>query len=294
MYKPDDSLSSVALAKTERQNRDAMLEMFQNFEQAATKLAPLTLIVPGLAAIIVGLFIWLGGLGFRRLLIAIVGAVSGGFGGYFLVGQNIITAVVIAGIAALIAMIFEKLFFIILAGGLVAVFAFAFFAGPYIEDLIEESPANQDSISDKETTATIRQSVEMIKEYAIDSINRIKQARSQMPLYKWAIIAVLAILLIAGSFWIWRLASALCCSALGTLLIFAGMILLLLYKGSAPITKIVARTQFYGTVFIGMTAFGTLEQLLLCRYEERKAKRKRRADKNKQEPEKAKRDWRTS
>ncbi len=270
-----------------------MLEIFQNFEQAALRFAPLTLIVPGLATIIVGLFVWLGGLGFRRLLITLVGAISGGACGFFLFSRNIISATVAAGLAALIAIIFERLFFIILAAALVAVFAFAVLAGPYIEKPSGANPENQDKISGQETTVTVRQSVEILNAYAIDFTSRIKQACSQMPAYSWAIIGALAIILIIGGFWIWRLVSALCCSALGTLLIFAGMILLLLYKGSAPITQIAARSPFYGAVFIGMTAFGTVEQLLLCRYEEKKSKRKKRADKDKQEPEQTSRSWRT-
>jgi len=269
-----------------------MLEIFQNFEQVTARLAPLTLIVPGLAAIIVGLFVWLGGLGFRRLLVALVGAISGGVCGFFLISRNIITATVAAGLAALIAIIFERLFFIILAAALVAVFAFAVLAGPYIEKLSGASPENQDKISDQDTTVTVRQSVEILKAYAIDFTNRIKQACSQMPAYSWAIIGALAIMLIVGGFWIWRLVSALCCSALGALLIFAGMILLLLYKGSAPITQIATRTPFYAAIFIGMTTFGTVEQLLLCRYEERKSKRKKRTDKDEQATEQTTRSWR--
>lgn len=61
-----------------------------------------------------------------------------------------------------------------------------------------------------------------------------------------------------------RLIPALCSTALGTLLIFAGMILLLLYKGSAPITHINDRQSFYATVCIAMIAFGTITQLLPC------------------------------
>lgn len=262
-----------------------MLEIFQNFEQVAARFAPITLIVPGLAVIIVGLFVWLGGLGFRRLLIALVGVISGGICGFFLISRNIIAATVAAGLAALIAIIFEKLFFIILAAALVAVFALMILAGPYIETADGENPANQNKISEQDTTVTVRQSVEILKAYATDFTGRIKRACSQMPVYSWAIITALTIILTVGGFWIWRLASAVCCSALGTLLIFAGMILLLLYKGSAPITKIADRTPFYAAVFIGMTIFGTFEQLLFCRRAERDSKRKKRADKDKHGPE---------
>jgi len=268
-----------------------MLEILQNFEQVATRFAPLTLIVPGLAAIIVGLFIWLGGLGLRRLLIVLAGAITGGICGFFLSSRNIITVTVAAGLAALIAIIFERLFITILLTALAVAFGFAILLGPYIQ---EAEPAKPSKIANQGSTVTISQSVEIVKAYAIDFTGRIKQACSQMPVYNWAIIAILAVIVTVAGFWLWRLASALCCAALGALLIFVGMILLLLYKGSAPITKLADRAPFYAAIFIVMIAFGTVEQLLLCRRKEKKVKRKKRISPDKQEPEEATQSWRTT
>ena len=53
-----------------------MLEIAQNFEQVAAEFRPVVLIGPGLAAVWVGLFVWLGGLGVRRVLLAVVGAIT--------------------------------------------------------------------------------------------------------------------------------------------------------------------------------------------------------------------------
>jgi len=283
--------TSVALAKTERQNKGAMLEILQSFEQVTARFAPLVLIAPGLAAIIVGLFIWLGGLGFRRLLVALMGAISGGICGFFLSSRNIISVTIAASLAALIAIIFERLFVTVLLAALAVAFGFAILLGPYIQ---ATSTANPGKIANQGSTVTISQSVEIVKAYAIDFTGRTKQACSQMPLYSWAIIAALAVIVAVAGFWLWRLASALCCAASGALLIFVGMILLLLYKGSAPITKIADRTPFYAALFIGMTAFGTLEQLLLCRREERKARGEKRANRDKQGTEQTIQSWRTS
>jgi len=271
----------------------AMLEIFQNFEQVAARFAPLVLIVPGLVAIIVGLFIWLGGLCFRRLLVALVGAIAGGICGFFLISRNFISTALVAGLAALIAIIFERLIITILLAALATAFGLAILLGPYIQ---AENPLNLGKIVNQDSTVTTGQSIEILKAYAIEFIGRIKStlAGSRMPLHRWAIIAALAVIFTIAGFWLWRLASALCYAALGTLLIFAGMILLLLYKGSAPITKIAAGTSFYAAVFIGMTAFGTVEQLLLCRYEERKSKRKKRADKDNQDSVQTTRSWRNA
>jgi len=268
-----------------------MLEILQNFEQVTARFAPLVLIAPGLAAIIVGLFIWLGGLGFRRLLVALMGAISGGICGFFLSSRNIISVTIAASLAALIAIIFERLFVTILLAASAAAFGFAILLGPYIQ---AAGPANPGKIANQGSTVTISQSVEIVKAYAIDFTGRTKQACTQMPVYNWAIIAVLAVIVTVAGFWLWRLASALCCAALGALLIFVGMILLLLYKGSAPITKIADRTSFYAAIFIATAAFGTLEQLLLCRREERKARGEKRANRNKQGTEQTIQSWRTS
>ncbi len=89
-----------------------------------------------------------------------------------------------------------------------------------------------------------------------------------------------------AGFFFSRLIPALCSTILGTLLIFAGMILLLLYKGSAPITHINDRQSFYGTIGIAMTAFGTITQLLLCRPVGQKATAKKHPHHTDQGPDK--------
>jgi len=185
-----------------------MLEFAWNFERTAAELAPIVLIGPGLAAVLVGLFVWLGGLGFRRVLVAVVGAVAGGVCGFFITGRNIAFAGLLAIVGVIIAIILEKI-------------------------------------------------------------------------------------LVSGSFF-WRLAWALCCAVLGTLLIFAGMVLLLLYKGAVPVSYISDRQSFYACVFAAMTAFGTIEQLLFCRHTKREVIRKEQAIRDREQMSEQQRSWRTT
>ena len=275
-------------------NQDIMLRIFQNFEQTAVQLNPIVLIGPGLAIVLVGLFIWLGGLGFRRLLVAVAGAVSGGICVFFITGRNIIAAIILAGVAAVIAIIFERLFITILAAALAAVFGFAVLAWPYIENSQEVIPMNPGRMSVQGPALSIRESIEKVKAYIADVSEKIKQACSQMPVYRWLILLVLVVTLMVVGFFLWRLASALCCSALGTTLIFAGMILLLLYKGSVPISSIYSKPLFYGAVFAAMTVFGTMEQLLLCQRAKRESIRKKGANKDKEGPKETTQGWRTT
>jgi hypothetical protein len=237
-----------------------MFEIARNFEQVAARFNAIVLIGVGLADVLLGLFVWLGGLDFRKLLVAVIGAVSGGLCGFFIVGQNVASAVILAGLAAFVAIVFEKTFITILAALLAAVFCFAVLAGPYIE--------------------------------GVDNFNTsIKQACLQMPVSNWAIIAASAAIFIVTGIFLWRLTSALCCAALGTIFIFAGMILLLLYKGAEPISYIGRRTSLYTAVFVAMIVLGTIEQLLLCGYHRRRPVKK--TNKTELEPDKTAPNWRT-
>ncbi|MBW8035321.1 MAG: hypothetical protein FVQ79_06765 [Planctomycetes bacterium] len=62
----------------------------------------------------------------------------------------------------------------------------------------------------------------------------------------------------------YRLASAWTCAIYGTGLIYAGMILLFLEKGSMPVQNICRKPVFYQTVAICMLIFGTFVGLLVC------------------------------
>ena len=157
---------------------DTMLEIAHNFEQSAATFAPALLAGPGLACVITGLFLWLGGLGFRKIFIALTAAGYGGFAGFLISGRNSLIIIGSAVIAAIVALVMQKVF---------------------------------------ET----------------DSV-------------------------------IWKVISALCCAAMGTLFVFTGMILLLLYKGSLPVSTIGNKQSFYAGVFAAMIAFGAIIQLLLC------------------------------
>jgi ABC-type multidrug transport system permease subunit len=191
-------------------------------------------------------------------------------------------------------MVFERLFIAILTAALAAVFAFVVLAGPYIENSQQAALISPGEISAQGAAISARESAEKLKAYIIDAGQRIKHAGLQMPMYHWAIIMVLALIFIVAGFSLWRLAMALCCSLLGTILIFAGMILLLLHKGAVPVSIICSKSSYYATAFIVMTAFGTAEQLLLCKRQKTRSTGKRQMGKNRQEPSQTKGSWRTS
>jgi hypothetical protein len=265
-----------------------MLEIARQLERTAVWFSPVVLIGPGLACVLLGLFIWLGGLGFKRILVATVGAVSGGICGFFISGRNIVPAAVSAGLAAVIAIMLERIFIAILAGVLAAVLGFAVLAGPYIEKAGRATSVEWDEVRNLST----QQTVESAKAYITDFVAETKWILSQMPIYNWAIIVVLAVIFSAAGFFQRRLTSAFCCAALGTMLVFAGMVLLLLYKGAAPVSRICQNQLFYQGIFGVVTAFGTVEQLLLCQRIKERLTGKKEKSKDVEEPETISAFWR--
>jgi hypothetical protein len=264
-----------------------MFEIARGLEQTAVWFKPAVLIVPGLACVLLGLFVWLGGLGFRRALAAVIGAVSGGICGFFIDGRNITTAMISVGVAMVIAIILEKIFIAILTGVLAAAIGFAVLAGPYIGS--EDGLKHYSEYDTEKMTVFLStgQSIKAAEGYIADFANEIKWILSQMPVRNQAIIAALAVFFMAAGFFRQRLTSAFCCATLGSMLIFAGMIMLLLYKGAAPISRICQNRLFYQSIFGIMTAFGMAEQLLLCQRIKEKLTRKKM-----KEPQTAPEGWR--
>jgi len=242
-----------------------MLEIFQNFEQMTARISPWILIIAGVTALLVGLLIWLGGLSLGKQIVAIAGALSGVIVGLFVIGRTAFSALLSAAIATVIAIIFQKVVIIALAAILAAAICFAVLAGPYIEHSQAQTAAAPNEVSAQAATPGVSESIEVLKAYALDIGEKIKQAGSQMPVQKWAVIAAPAAILIVGGLTLRRLTSALYFSVQGTLFIFAGMILLLLYKGTRPVSHIRINPSMYASVFAAMTAFGTIEQLLICK-----------------------------
>jgi len=236
-----------------------MLEIAQSLEQTAANFRPAILVGLGLACAIIGLFVWLGGLGLRKPLVAIVGAIAGGACGLLIAGGNIGPAMISAVVGAIITIIFEKIFITIIAAALAGTCGFA-------------------------VLTTL---------YKADFSDGLRQACSAMPLFSWVIIAAIVVAFVVAGLYLWRFISALCCAAFGTILVFAGMILLLLYKGAAPASSICSRTLLYTAVFTAMTLFGTFEQLLLCRPLRKPPITRKDPDKDKQAADQPRTNWRT-
>ena len=271
-----------------------MFELLQNFEQAAEQFNPVVLIGPGIAIVLAGLFAWLGGLGFTRVVAGVAGAVTGGACGLFVIRRNMPSAVFLASVMAAVAVIFERVFYIILTATLTMVVSFAILVWPYLGNPQQMAATSHSKVSIQGTILSARATVEVVNTYLVNINYELKQARSRMPLHSWVIMAALTTTFLFIGLYSWRLAASLSCATIGTMLVFVGMTLLLLYKGSSPISRICCKATFYGGIFIAMTTFGTAGQLLLCRREKKRPKKRKEINEDEEESSGTKQPWRTS
>lgn len=269
-----------------------MVEVLQNFEQVAGRFDSAVLIGFGVLAVLLGLLIWLGGFGVRKLLFLIVGAISGGICGSSIIGQNVAATILLAGLAAVLSATFEKVFVPILAAALIFCLAVAFLAQPYLEQSSTPMYIVQDKPSDNLEPISSIQSWEITRAYANNFVSKFKYACLQMPMYNWMIIILVVAIAVAAGRFFWCLTCILCCELLGVSIIFAGIISLLLYKGAQPLSFISDKLLICTGIFAAMTVFGTVEQLIIFRLTKRKLVGKKEAKKI--EPEQKTSRWRTS
>jgi hypothetical protein len=266
-----------------------MVEVFKSFEQVAGRFSPLVLIVPGLVIVALGLFVWLGGLGFRRVLFALLGAAAGGITALLAVNENGMIAGISALAAALLAAVFQRAFTALLLGLLSLAISFVILAHPYLDEYRGTLIAGQNL--GRSPKLTVRDSLSVAHAYGLDLRDGVRHAASRLTPSQWAIIAAATAGMLTLGALFQSLGGALSCATLGTTMVFAGLLLLVIFKGSTPVERLADRPAFYGLVFAGMAAFGTLEQLTLCRRAEQH-KPKAKSGKSKSGKEESKRSWR--
>lgn len=274
-----------------------MIEIFQNFEQMTGRFSTSILIGSGVVLLLLGLTIWLSGLALRKILIPIVGLAGGILVGLFVVGRNIFSTSFLAVLAALIALIFQKVLCVLLAAALAAAIAFTILAEPYFEQA--ETTEVRSEMSVQATTAGLDETFEELKTFGLDAGEKIKQAGTKIPVQIWAIIAAPAVIILVCGVLLWRWTTALFFSVTGTMVVFLGMILLLSYKGTEPVSLIRSKLFISAAVFLAMAAFGTIVQLLICKSSKKekitKKKPGRKKGKDKEKPEKiVEHDWRSA
>jgi len=265
-----------------------MGEILPSCEQVAIRVSPAVLILPGLAMVLLGLVLWLAGVCRRRLLLGLAGALLGGLVGFFVGRQNPMAAVLVAGGVAACGAIVPRVFAAAMMGILGTVIAFAVVARVHVFQQQGPLPAGGNP-HPAVSRLTVQESLDAVQVYILgvgDWLSAI--ARGLVSIDLAIIAAVGGGLLILGLIFR-RLAGALTCSTIGAGLLFAGLTLLLIFKGSAPVARMEQQGPFYGLVLLGLIAFGTLEQLLLCPHKEGRGASSGRSRNNEED---SKQSWR--
>lgn len=211
-----------------------MVDVIENLERFAGHLNPILLIVSGLALLLTGAFVWLGGLGFRKILFTVIGAACAVAFGFLIPGWNILLAAAMVGLAIFIAVKLDDIFVVIVASVLAAVVGFAYLISPYIRPSADLFPIIQQAVLD-------------------------------VPYYNWFLLLVLIVIPIVARFYCPSFFTALTCSAMGTFMAAAGIMLVGLYMGVSSFGRVGNSQSFYLGIFLAAIALGTVGQLFFVR-----------------------------
>lgn len=225
-------------------------------------MAPGFIVPVGIIFVGLGLCLWLGGLTWHRGAGAFLAALIAAVSVLFLQELTLHIALVAIIFAAAIGMVLDKPA-IIFSGGIAAAIVLLTILSPAIEFDSDTPSAGAENLQ-TQTAMTASQSatlgIEWIKYYATNIHAAIGQSE---PIIK-AISVGLALAVIFVGIALRRPVSAVACATVGTAVVFFGMVTLLLYKGSQPLTHICQKSGFYTTVAVCMVIFGTAAELLLC------------------------------
>ena len=239
-----------------------MLDIFQTFENQCLTMAPTFILPIGICLTGIGLCLWLGGLNWPRIAGAFMGASIAAVTALFLpmLTVNIILAVI--AVAAVVGLILDKPA-IIFSGGIFAGIISLIIFAPAIR-FSAGTPSVAYGDMQTQTSISVPQSASLGYEWVSYYATGIYTAISQNDSIKKAISTGISLAVIFIGIALRRIISAIACSVIGTAVVFSGMITLLLYKGSQPLTIIYEKPPFYTTVAVCMIIFGTVTELLLC------------------------------
>jgi hypothetical protein len=262
-----------------------VVEIIKSFEQVAGRLSPTVVAVPGVITVVAGLVIWLGGLGIRRFSLVLAGLI---LGGVFVLATAIHSPAVAAMsilAAVVVAAVLPRLFTAVLLAKLVAGTLFIVLAWHLL------AAANVRTVSGQQSFSA-RESLDVTRAYGTDLADNIKRAGQKMDLTRWLVVAAVGSVVFASGLLFRNATGATAFSILGTVLIWTGLGVLLMFKGSRPVERIEQNALAFGLAAVGMVVFGSLEQYLLCRHANRKRQAKRHKEQEQEQAQESKRNWR--
>jgi hypothetical protein len=207
-----------------------MMNLLLTFQNRVTQLQPALLLTLAAVTIVSGLFVLLGGLGFKKVVFVLTGLFFGAFCTLFSSDTNLFLAAAIMGIFALIAIKMENTFLVLVASAAAAVIGYLILIRPYF------LPSS-------------------------NILSVIRQLSISVPYYNWPILlAVTALPFAIASL---RGASAIFTSAAGAILVLAGTVMALLNFGYPALGYITTKQGLCIAALVLATIAGAIIQLWL-------------------------------
>jgi len=261
-------------------------------------------IIISLSSIILGLFLWLGGSRYSRLVAGLLGAVLGGLAGIMVSQwfglQSILSIAVGGAVGSLLAVFLHRIVIFLLAIIIFALVGGSGYLGhavntPLWHDTLEQTREKVNDFSSKTLNTESLSYAERNylgwlakQQNQADTLDHREQSPSTDKLKSvWAELrylmethsTMLIVYALLGAAVGWLLARllkifvmALCCSIVGTTATIAGVMLLLLGKQINLLYVLQSRPRVLPIIFISMIIFGWLTQLVLARPSKKKIK----------------------
>lgn len=242
-----------------------MTQALENLQNVADRLSPAVLISLGFVSGWLGLCVWLGGLRWLKAVSAAVLACAGFAAAWFLSRRGPATLIGFSVVPAAAGMFFEKLTAVLLAAAITTALILSVLAWPAISDTRswQDQPVTAAN-SEPEQPIGPAQSLSVLAEQAAFFWSVYIRAVSGLGAALW-VAGAIVVLTTAGLGLVWPDGvCAYACSMLGTAGIFAGMFFLLAFKGSKPVSYLLAWPGGFALIASAMAVFGTLAGLAIC------------------------------
>ncbi len=264
-----------------------MDELLLRIQQLCFELNSGTLIITGIIATIMGLFMWLGGVSYSGTIVGLLGAGVGS--GCGLIASKMFNfhpamgMAVGAAVLAILAVVMKNLVIIILT---IVIFAATTGTG-YLSHILDKTAPTPDSYNQQTPTAQepgwsgtnefssqlqsiqeVNERLEAINEQRIGFQNRLDEVleqtwedtREQRPqLLVWAVLGGVGGLILV--WFIKRIIMALCCSVIGTTATIIGVNMLFIARGTPSFSKLQENPQVLPILATAMVIFGWATQI---------------------------------
>jgi hypothetical protein len=209
-----------------------MNQFLWTFEHSIAGLHSLQLLVLAVFSIAAGLFAWLGGLGFRKVALGLIGAFCGAACAFFFAGYNLLLIAALTGAGVLLALTFYDSFLVVMTSIFAAVYGYTTLVKPYV--------------------STSGELIAIIRDFTVG-----------VPYYNWPILLLIIIAPFAIKSTWWQGTSAVLYSASGVIMLMAGVIMLLVRSNLSSVGHINDKYEIYLGLFIAVIALGSVMQLFV-------------------------------